>query len=552
MDGLSPKVGVDPWPGPVVLVIMDGVGLGPDYEGNAVLRARTPVLDGLFGSRPWVRLKAHGRAVGLPSDKDMGNSEVGHNALGAGRVFAQGALLVSRAIESGELFEGRVWKEQVANCLERGSALHFIGLLSDGNVHSHVDHLFAMVREAARAGVQRVFVHPLLDGRDVPETSALEYVDMLEEVLAEARAKGLTYMIASGGGRMKVTMDRYEADWGIVARGWNAHVHGQGRKFRSARDAIETYRAEHPGIIDQDLPEFVVVDEHGEPVGPIRDGDSVILFNFRGDRAIELSRAFVEDDLDTFDRGRRPEVSFAGMMEYDGDLKIPPRFLVSPPAIDRTVSEYLAAEGVTQYACSETQKFGHVTYFWNGNRSGMFDPSTETYEEIPSDRVSFDERPWMKAAEITDALLARLRSDAPPRFSRINYPNGDMVGHTGNLEAATVAMECLDLSLGRLLAGVAEVGGLALVTADHGNADEMWEYDRSTGSPKVDPETGEPRPRTAHTLNPVPFILVEPGGSRTMSLRQLPDAGLGNVAATILDVLGYEAPEGYLPSLLER
>ena len=541
-----------PLGGPLLLVVLDGVGLGPDYAGNAVRVARTPTLDRLLAEHPTLSLRAHGEAVGLPSDGDMGNSEVGHNALGAGRVFAQGAKLVNAAIADGSLFAGAVWQEQVAGCQPGGGTLHFIGLLSDGNVHSHIEQLFALLGAAATAGVQDVCVHPLLDGRDVPETSALLYLEALEAKLAElCAATGGRYRIASGGGRMQVTMDRYGADWEIVRRGWDAHVRGVGRRFSSAAEAVQAYRRELAGVIDQDLPPFVVADDGG-PVGPIRSGDSVIFFNFRGDRAIEITRAFTEEGLATFDRGPLPAVRYAGLMQYDGDLLLPPRYLVEPPAIERTVSEYLAAAQVRQFACSETQKFGHVTYFWNGNRSGMFDPATERYLEIPSDRVSFDERPWMKAAEITDALLEELSASQPADFIRVNYANGDMVGHTGSLDAAIVAMECLDLSLARLLKGAQAAGAVVLLTADHGNADEMWEYDYKHQRPKANPVTGAPMSRTAHTLNPVPFVLIEPKGrpSRFELRTDVPNPGLGNVAATLLTLLGFAPPDDYLPGLV--
>ena len=556
--------------GPLLVVVMDGVGLGPGDAGDAVALARTPVLDWLRENCPFMKLKAHGRAVGLPSDDDMGNSEVGHNALGAGRVFDQGAKLVNHAIASGSIFTGATWQALIAQCREKQSALHLIGLLSDGNVHSHQDHLHALIDQAVRAGVQSIFVHPLLDGRDVPETSALEYIDPLEEHLA--RHTGCTCRIASGGGRMVTTMDRYEADWRIVERGWNAHVHGQGRAFTSAREAIETYRAEEE-LTDQFLPPFVIA-ENNVPVGPIRDGDAVIFFNFRGDRAIEISKAFECDDFPHFDRGTRPRVAYAGMMEYDGDEHVPAQYLVTPPEIDHTLGEYLARNGIRQFACSETQKFGHVTYFWNGNRTGAFDDALEEYLEIPSDRVLFEERPWMKAAEITDATMERI-AQGSFRFGRINYPNGDMVGHTGDRRAAILAVETVDLQLGRLLTALRKAQGIALITADHGNSDEMYERTKS-GEFAVDPATGRPKPRTSHSLNPVGLTLYDPlglrgttlppagighgivsvspaemGGAVSFELAE-PDggAGLANVAATCFNLLGFEAPADFAASLL--
>lgn len=560
-------------PGPLLVVVMDGVGIGAGDEGDAVHLARTPVLDGLLKSAPHLALRAHGTAVGMPSDADMGNSEVGHNALGAGRIFDQGAKLVDRAIATGALFESAVWGEAVKRSTA-GGALHFLGLLSDGNVHSHIDHLLSMVKRAHSAGVKTLYVHALLDGRDVEERSALTYVSALEDVLREFDGKdGCRYRIASGGGRMKVTMDRYEADWSMVKRGWEAHVLGKARAFPSTTDAIETFRKEQSGIIDQNLPAFVIT-ENEKPVGTIEDGDSVVFFNFRGDRAIEISRAFEEESFKPFDRGRRPDVLYAGMMEYDGDLHVPKQYLVAPPEIERTLGQYLSQNGVTQLAIAETQKYGHVTYFWNGNCSGLYDPESgryvdvpvkeetadtyqvrarrselESYLEVPSDVVPFEERPWMKAAEVTDALIAELRTKKFG-FARVNYANGDMVGHTGDREAAVIAVEVVDRSLGRLLAVIDELDGVALITADHGNADEMYMRDEKKGGFKTSSD-GRIQPKTSHTLNHVPFILYDPRGELSLS-GSVKDAGLSNVAATVLNLLGYEAPEDYRASLLAR
>ena len=404
-----------------------------------------------------------------------------------------------------------------------------------------------MIVRAKQDGVKKVRIHILLDGRDVGETSALEYVDPFEAFLTDLNQNGFDGAIASGGGRMYVTMDRYEANWQMVARGWSLHVRGDGRRFASAHEAIEAYRAETPTVIDQDLPGFVI-EKAGAPLGPIVDGDSVVFFNFRGDRAIEISRAFTEDTFDKFDRGPLPAVTYAGMMQYDGDLKLPKRFLVEPPAIDRTLGEFLAKSSVTQYAISETQKYGHVTYFWNGNRSGKFDAKTETYVEIPSDVVPFEQRPWMKCAEITDTLMQAIRS-GQYRYLRVNYANGDMVGHTGNFEAAVTAIQCLDLQLARLIPVILAADGTVMVTADHGNADEMYELDKQ-GNVKRD-KNGNTKAKTSHTLNPVPFILISKTANPSWTLRKdMNRPGLSNIAATVLNLLGFEAPADYDQSLI--
>lgn len=532
--------------GPVVVVVMDGVGIGRKDASDAVYLARTPNLDALEKSALCTKLNAHGKAVGLPSDDDMGNSEVGHNALGAGRIFDQGAKLVNAAIESGALFRGDAWRTATSRVRESGEPLHFIGLLSDGNVHSHIDHLIAMLRRADEENVERVRVHALLDGRDVPATSALQYVDEIEAVLTEISKKPKRdYRVASGGGRMKVTMDRYGADWGMVERGWKAHVKGEGRAFPSLRRAVEILREETPGISDQNLPAFVIASE-GKPVGPIHDGAAVLFFNFRGDRAIEITRAFEEETLSELDRGARPNVFYAGMMQYDGDLRLPTHFLVAPPQIDRTLGEYLARSGLRQLATSETQKYGHVTYFWNGNRSGKFDDSLETYIEIPSDTLPFEERPWMKAAEITDRLIQELKTGRY-RHARLNYANGDMVGHTGVLDSTVVAVEAVDLQIGRLAPVVRALGGALIITADHGNADDMYEWDKKTKSFQRD-SAGRPRAKTSHSLNPVPCYIDVAGAP--LQLSTTPAPGIGNIASTVLHLLGYAAPEDYLGSLL--
>ena len=547
LDALKKDPSFTPRRGPVVLAILDGVGFGKYADGDGVKLAHTPVLDELLATAPHTSLKAHGTSVGMPSDADMGNSEVGHNAIGSGRVFSQGAKLVEEAVATGKLFEGETWKEAVGNVLKNGSTLHFLGLFSDGNVHSHIDHLKAMVSRAAEAGVKRVRVHILLDGRDVPETSALEYIDPFEEFLAELCRNGCDARIASGGGRMVITMDRYGANWDMVRRGWEIHVQGKGEFFKDAHTAVATLR-ERTGAIDQDLPPFVISDDGRTPVGAMADGDSVVFFNFRGDRSLEITAAFETGaEFDKFDRGRVPQVYYAGMMEYDGDLHVPKHYLVSPPAIDRTMDEYLCASGVKQLAVSETQKYGHVTYFFNGNRSGKFDEVLDEYVEIRSDIVPFEQRPWMKCAEITDTVISAIES-GDCRMIRLNYPNGDMVGHTGSMDAVLVAMGALDLCLGRLKAAVEAAGGVLVISADHGNADDMYEH-KKDGSLKVD-ASGSPARKTSHSLNPVPCIVYDPENKGEYAAELRSGLGISSLAATCIELLGFEAPADYDKSVL--
>lgn len=540
--------------GPVVLVIMDGVGYGKYEEGDAVKASRMKYLDWFKANCPNTKLKAHGTAVGLPTDDDMGNSEVGHNAMGCGRVFAQGAKLVGESIADGSMFKAATWQKLVANVKAnegKGAALHFIGLVSDGNVHSHIDHLKAMIAQAAKDGVKKLRVHALLDGRDVDPTSALNYITPLEEYLASFSAQGCDYGIASGGGRMYMTMDRYNADWSMVERGWKAHVEGKGRLFESATNAIETYRKEQPGLLDQDMHEFVITGKDGKPCGTINDGDSVIYFNFRGDRALEITRAFETPkggDL-PFERAKVPAVEYAGMMEYDGDAHVPAQYLVNPPSIDRTMGEYLTKTGVKLLAISETQKYGHVTYFFNGNKQGKFDEKLEDYIEVPSDVVPFEQRPWMKCAEITDKVIEAIKSGKYDHI-RLNYPNGDMVGHTGVFNAVVCSMEGMDLQLGRLKAAIEEAGGILCLTADHGNSDDMYEHAKD-GSVKMDKTSGEPKAKTSHSLNPVPGIIYDPEYKGEYDQDKLNEGlGISSWPATLMTLMGYVPPTDYDKSMI--
>ncbi|WP_202862968.1 2,3-bisphosphoglycerate-independent phosphoglycerate mutase [Ornithinimicrobium murale] len=535
---------------PVVLVVMDGVGTGPGDAYDAVAAADTPHLDQLRENGVHLEIAAHGTHVGLSSDSDMGNSEVGHNTMGAGRIIPQGAKRVDDAVRGGEIWEG-AWRDAVVTATGDGAALHLIGLLSHGNVHSSWEHLMLLLDHAKTDGVTRLRLHTLFDGRDVEDRTADDYVSRLEDALTE-RTEGtdLDWCIASGGGRMVTTMDRYEAHWGVVEAGWRAHVQGVARPFHSADEAITTLREETPGISDQLLEAFTVVDTDGQAVGPVRDGDAVIIFNFRGDRAIELTRAFVEGDaFPGFDRGEVPDVFFAGMTLYDGDTNMPPVRLVQPPTITDTVSEVIAQARLRQLAASETQKFGHMTYFWNGNRSDPFDPETETYIDIPSDQVEFDKAPRMKAAETADYVIKALEEDGYT-FLRSNLAGGDMVGHTGNFEATITAVEAVDEAVGRIAAAVEAAGGCLVVTADHGNSEDMVERDKQ-GQPRFSAD-GSPLWKTAHSTNPVPLSISDFSGARWQVVDGVESPGLSNLAATLLVLLGLEVPEDYRPSLVAR
>ncbi|KAH6785214.1 hypothetical protein C2S51_037669 [Perilla frutescens var. frutescens] len=534
----------------VAVVVLDGWGEANPNQYNCIHAADTPTMDSLKKVAPerWRLVKAHGTAVGLPSDDDMGNSEVGHNALGAGRIYAQGAKLVDIALETGKIYKGEGFK-YIKESFEDGT-LHLIGLLSDGGVHSRLDQLQLLLKGASEHGAKRIRVHILTDGRDVLDGSSVGFVETLENDLAKLHEKGVDAQIASGGGRMYVTMDRYENDWDVVKRGWDAQVLGEApHKFTSAIEAVKKLR-EAPGANDQFLPPFVIVDDNGKAVGPIVDGDAVVTFNFRADRMVMLAKALEYENFDKFDRVRYPKIRYAGMLEYDGELKLPSHYLVSPPEIERTSGEYLVHNGIRTFACSETVKFGHVTFFWNGNRSGCFNPEMEEYIEIPSDiGISFNAKPKMKALEIAekarDAILSRKFDQV-----RVNLPNGDMVGHTGDIQATIVACKAADEAVKMIVDAIEQVGGIYVVTADHGNAEDMVKRNKK-GEPLLDKD-GNVQILTSHTLQPVPIAIGGPGLAPGVKFRQdLPVAGLANVAATVMNLHGFVAPDDYEPSLVE-
>ncbi|MBA0737769.1 hypothetical protein Gogos_011216, partial [Gossypium gossypioides] len=532
----------------IAVVVLDGWGEYKPDQYNCIHVAQTPTMDSLKQGAPdrWRLIRAHGNAVGLPTEDDMGNSEVGHNALGAGRIFAQGAKLVDLALASGKIYDGEGFK-YISESFEKGT-LHLIGLLSDGGVHSRLDQLQLLLKGASERGAKRIRVHVLTDGRDVLDGSSVGFVETLENDLAKLREKGVDARIASGGGRMYVTMDRYENDWDVVKRGWDAQVLGEApHKFKNAVEAVKKLRE---NANDQYLPPFVIVDDNNKAVGPIVDGDAVVTINFRADRMVMLAKALEYQDFNKFDRVRVPKIRYAGMLQYDGELKLPSRYLVSPPEIDRTSGEYLVHNGVRTFACSETVKFGHVTFFWNGNRSGYFNPQMEEYVEIPSDvGITFNVQPKMKALEIGEKARDAILSGKFDQV-RVNIPNGDMVGHTGDIEATVVACKAADEAVKMILDAIEQVGGIYVVTADHGNAEDMVKRNKS-GEPLLD-KNGDLQILTSHTCQPVPIAIGGPGLAPGVRFRSdVPNGGLANVAATVMNLHGFVAPNDYETTLIE-
>ncbi len=515
--------------GPVVLVVMDGVGLAEDNPYNAVTQAHLETLHELMQKYPMAELGAAGRYVGIP-DGDMGNSEVGHNAMGAGEIVLQRSAAVEQAMDGGA-YETQTWQDIKNRLAGTDKTLHFMGIFSDGNVHSHIAHLEKMMAQAQKDGIEHIRVHILLDGRDVPPQSEPKYIQRLENFIHDLGDPD--YKIASGGGRMVITADRYESNWKMVEDGWNTSVRGIGRQFASATEAVETYRRENPDLQDQYMPPFVIA-ENGEPVGRIQDGDACIYIDFRADRALEMAMAFTYDDFPHFDRGNRPDVYFASVAVYNEDLHVPEHVLVESPHFEKPLAFQLAEQGVKQYALSETVKFGHITYYFNGNSHQV--PEGEDEEEVPSYIEPYNTRPWMKAAEITDKLVAAIESEKY-QFLRINYPGGDMVGHFGEVEPTIAAMEAIDISLKRIIEAVNKLGGVTIITADHGNAEELME---------------DGKPKTSHTTNKVPCIFVDDTENAKSYKLADGDFGLANLASTITMLLDKEPAANWLPSIIEK
>ena len=547
MDKLS-------YDGPIVLAILDGVGLAPDGPGNAVSKARTAFLGQVAREYPHIALDASGEAVGLVAGQ-MGNSEVGHNTMGAGRAIRQGIARIEEAFATGEVFESEAWKGVMCTVLDRHSkggntnksgekwhnkntdqrTLHFAGIFSDGGVHSHISHLEQMIQRAYDEGVRKMRVHAIFDGRDVAPQSEPKYIQRFEAFAAKFADADIR--IASGGGRMTTVSDRYENDWQMVARGWDMMVNGEADYyFKSAKEAIPVLRRVYPNVQDQNLPAFVVVDKEEKPVGKVEKGDAFIYFDFRADRAIEIAMAFTYWDFPHFNRGdyQPTDVYFAGMTEYNSDTHVPEHRLVQPVEIRETLNQFLGDRGMSQLAISETVKFGHVTYYFNGNSYGK--APDEEHIQIDSYTEPFETRPWMRCAEITDVVLDNL---SKYKFVRLNYPGGDMVGHTADMEATIVAMEAIDLSLARIAAKVDELGGALVIVADHGNAEELLDKDGAK--------------KTSHTTNKVPCIIYDnTANCDKYQLAPVYDPGLANIAATMAVLLGQnDYPESWDTSLIE-
>lgn len=529
--------------GPLINVVLDGWGVGDANETNAIYQANLPVMRSLTKSCPYTQLWTHGLHVGLPNEKDLGGSEVGHMTMGAGMIKEQGPTQIQKLILSGEFFENPVLKRITQNCLLHDTPIHLLGLLSNGNIHSHVDHTEALIRHAFQAGIRRCYLHALLDGRDVGVQSALDYTEPFEQLFSELKSQrsDIDYAFGSGGGREAITMDR-DNNWGKVEAGWKIHVKGDSENyFPSIRNAIEHFRRLDPEIIDQDIPGFVI-SSNGDAVAKIEDHHALIFTNFRGDRASEFSEAILLDDFPHFERKERPKVLFAGMTQYDQDNEIPPDFLAGTPEVDDPFGKRILELGLKQFRLTETQKFAHVTFFYNGGYREPLDISMENYHLIASDKISsFAEKPGMKASEIAKKAVEFIRS-GEYQFGLINFANADMVGHTGDLQAAIQAVENTDAALGNIIRAIEEVDGLLVITADHGNADQMLITNKS----------GKLEKSTKHSLNPVPFLVYDPFYDGDYKLKEFGENfenNLSHVAATNFLLLGHTAPDDLAPSL---
>jgi 2,3-bisphosphoglycerate-independent phosphoglycerate mutase len=503
-------------PKPLLLVVLDGFGLRKEREANAIAIAGTPHIDALTNEYPSAALRTSGLAVGLPEGQ-MGNSEVGHTNLGAGRIVYQDLVRINREIEDGSFFRNEVLLDAMRRARASGGAVHFMGLLSDGGVHSHVEHLHACLELARREGVGHAFVHAFLDGRDTPPKSAIGYMRDFERRLAE-----------TGYGKVATVAGRYYAmdrdkRWDRVEKAYVAMVRAEGFRAASGTAAVEEAYAR--GETDEFVKPTVVVNGSGEPRGRLKDGDVVVFFNFRADRAREITRALALESFSDFDAKPRPRLAhYVCMTQYDKTFDLPVAYGPDQPTM--IFPEVVSNAHVKQLRCAETEKYAHVTFFFNGGREVQFEGEDRILVPSPRDVKTYDEKPEMSAREVTDKLVAAIES-RKYGFVLVNYANPDMVGHTGKLDAAVKAVKVVDECVGRLWKAANAAGMVMLLTADHGNCEMM-----------VDPETGEPH--TAHTLGPVPFILASPD-LRGAKLRS--EGVLADVAPTALQVMGIAQPK---------
>ncbi len=508
-------------PRPVMLMILDGWGVKASEYGNAILAAKPENFNRLQAEYPHTLLEASGLEVGLPAGQ-MGNSEVGHLNMGAGRTVYQEITRISRAVDDGTFYDNVELNAAMDYALDNQGALHLMGLVSDGGVHSSMDHLAALLELARRRSIPEVLVHAFLDGRDVPPASALTYIQQLEN-----------YMEQAGCGRIASVMGRFYAmdrdkHWDRNEKAYRAMVEGEGRCFDSPREAIEaSYQA---GITDEFVEPAIIVDRQGSPLPRVRDGDAVIFFNFRADRARQITRAFVEHNFTGFTRTYRPETYFVCMTQYEYAIQASIAF--RPHHLRNILGDVLANSGLHQLRIAETEKYAHVTFFFNG---GTEAPNVnEDRILIPSPRITtYDLQPEMSAREVTDRVLKEISRDYYDVII-LNYANPDMVGHTGVMEAAVSAVSTVDQCLQRVVEAVCQKGGVVLITADHGNAESM-----------KDPDTGQPQ--TAHTTNPVPFIVVD---DRARGKKLRADGSLRDIAPTLLEILEIEVPDDMTGSSL--
>ncbi|SMB85389.1 phosphoglycerate mutase [Desulfonispora thiosulfatigenes DSM 11270] len=501
---------------PLALIVLDGWGLSEcdDPNSNAISRAKKPNFDSIWNKYPHANLKASGENVGLP-DGQMGNSEVGHLNIGAGRVVYQELTRINKAVREKTLASNPVLKEALEKCKNENKPLHLLGLLSDGGVHSHIQHLFALLDIASEMGINDIFIHAFLDGRDVSPTSSITYIEQLEDKLQEL-----------GRGKIATIMGRYYAmdrdnRWDRVELAYKAMVLGEGDKAPLAKSAIE--QSYDKKIIDEFIKPTVIVDQKGESIAQIKQDDVVVFYNFRADRAREISRVFVDKDFTYFKRSEScTNIHYVCMTQYDKDIKAPVIF--SPQNLKNTLGEVLSAEGIKQLRIAETEKYAHVTFFFNG---GVEDPNPgEERVLIPSPKVAtYNLQPEMSAELVTQKLIEEINTEKYG-FILLNFANPDMVGHTGDIEATVKAIETVDNCLGKVLTAMEKVKGKILITADHGNAESMF-----------DPETG--KPITAHTCNLVPFILV---AEELKSIKLKETGSLQDIAPTVLNLLNIEKP----------